>query len=290
MGNLVHFYSKNVGWRDDVAGPGKTGANRAAQTSAMGYKIDDFASFTATLRSLKSAGTKIDRWVIETHGSPGAMYFGTDPVTWSQISGLASDGFDEMFESNARIFLNGCNIAESECSTGTCGPAGNGRKFLLEMAKVFLRKNGGRVGASTSKGLALGAFLPGNKIYHLWGETVYVLISPGGLKTRIVAGQELETPLGQWKVTLDDGSMEFYRFYTDGKAAWDDGSLIGGDSGSGTWSTSAGKLLIAWNSGGREAWDMPLYTKEQAGVWTTAAGLSSDIKAEKIIDSGRIID
>jgi hypothetical protein len=144
----------------------------------------------------------------------------------------------------------------------------------------------GRVGASTSKGIPWF----NDKVYHLWGETVYAVIARGGRPIRLVAGTELSGPGGQWTVTLQDGSVDFYWFYDNGMVRWNDGSLIGGKSGNGTWSISAGKLLIAWNSGSREAWDTPLYTKEQSGVWTTAAGVASDIKAEKIINSERIID
>lgn len=285
MAQLVHFYSTNVGWRDDLSGPGVTGPGRAASTGAMGFAIGDFAAFVTALQTLKAASTKIDRMVIETHGSPGALYFGTESVNWAKIHSLDGVGFESMFESNARIFLNGCNIAETECTTGTCGPAGNGRKFLVEMARVFLRMNGGRVGASTSKGLPF----VNDKVYHLWGQTVYVLTARGGA-IRIVAGAELLGPGGQWKVTLQDGSVEFYWFYDNGTVKWDDGSLLFGDSGKGTWANSAGKMLITWESGGRELWDTPLFTKEQTGVWTTAAGVASDIKAEKIIDSNRITD
>jgi hypothetical protein len=184
-----------------------------------------------------------------------------------------------MFEEDARIFLNGCNIAESECSTGTCGPRANGRKFLVDMARVFLRKNGGRVGASTSKGIP---FFDG-KVYHLWGETVYALISRGSGAIRIVAGDELLSPVGNWRVTLDDGSVELYWFTEKGKVGWSEtGKAFGAESGEGTWKKSPGKIQIAWNSGGREDWVTPLYTREQSGVWTTATGRTSDIKAEKI--------
>lgn len=229
MGQLVHFYSTNVGWRDDLSGPGVTGSKRAAATGALGFEIVNFDAFVMKLQTLKSQSTKIDRMVIETHGSPGALYFGTDCVNWARISSLDGNGFEDMFESNARIFLNGCNIAETECTTGTCGPAGNGRKFLMEMARVFLRTNGGRVGASTSKGIPFF----NDKVYHLWGETVYAVIARGGRPIRIVAGTELSGPGGQWKVTLQDGSVEFYWFYDNGKVTWNDGSFIGGDSGKG---------------------------------------------------------
>src|SRR5258708_248497 len=224
MGQLVHFYSTNVGWRDDVSGPGVTGANRAAATGALGFEIVNFAAFVMKLQTLQGESTKIDRMVIETHGSPGALYFGTDCVNSARINSLDGNGFENMFESNAHIFLNGCNIAETECTTGTCGPAGNGRQFLVEMARVFLRMNGGRVGASTSKGIPFF----NNKVYHLWGKTVYVLIARGGGPIRIVAGAELPGPGGQWKVTLQDGSVAFYRFHDNGTVTWDDGSLIGG--------------------------------------------------------------
>jgi hypothetical protein len=45
MGQLVHFYSTNVGWRDDLSGPGVTGPNRAATTGALSFEIVNFDAF-----------------------------------------------------------------------------------------------------------------------------------------------------------------------------------------------------------------------------------------------------
>lgn len=285
MGQLVHFYSSGSGL-DLLFGPEVTGSERAKTTGAIGVRVTSFLDFYSSMDNFVKIGTKIDRMVIETHGSPGAIYFDQDMVTVTSIQSLAGRRYETIFEDDARIFLNGCNIAESECSTGTCGPDGNGRKFLFEVAKVFLKRGGGRIGASTSKGLAMPI---SNKVYHLWGNTVYVYINKGGTDIRIAAGHELKTPAGQWKVTTQ-GDTYFYWFYSGGSVKWDDGSIFGGDSGSGAWSTEGSKIKISWQSGGREEWDMPLTTLEQTGRWTTSGGVTSDITAEKIIDSNRIID
>jgi hypothetical protein len=286
MGDLVHFYSINVG--DESSGPGETGPARAAETGAIPFALSNFADFNNGLKTLKDGGHKISRMVIETHGTPGALYFAKESVGAAKIQSLDGVGYEQMFEGDARIFLNGCNIAETECSTGSCGPSGNGRQLLTAVARVFLRQNGGRVGASTSSGIPIY----GNKIYHITPgtRTVYALIGAGGGTVRIAVGPERADPIGQWKVTLSDGSVEFYWFNKDGTIAWDDGKLIFGESGKGTWSSGGGKVSIAWASGGREAWDLPIYSGEQSGVWTTAGGVSTGIVAEKMIDSNRLID
>jgi hypothetical protein len=287
MGQLIHFYSAPGEWRDNINGPEVTGSKRAQATGAIGIRLANFEDFWRALDGMVVRNDRISRMVIETHGSPGAMYFGNDMVAVSSILGLRGRRYETLFDENAHIFLNGCNIAETECSTGTCGPAGNGRKFLFEMAKLFLSSGGGRVGASTSKGLGTPI---ANKVYHLWGTTVYVFINKGGTKIRLAAGAELPGPTGQWKVKLPRDEVVFYNFAGDRSVSWEDGRLIGGQSGKGTWSMEAEQLKIEWASGGREQWDLPLTTEEQSGKWTTRAGLVSDIEAEKIIDTGRIID
>ncbi len=287
MGKLVHFYSAPSGSVGDyLSGPDVTGSARAKETGAIGIRTQDLQDFDFQLKNLKNLGIKIERMVIETHGSPGALYFGNDSLDSTSLVRLKGKGYEELFEENARIFLNGCNIAESECSTGTCGPAGNGRKFLLDLARLFLFKGGGRVGASTSKGIPFF----NNKVYHLWGTTMYAYISKGGAKTRIAVGTELATPEGQWKVTLDNNEVEFYWFNRSGSIKWNDGSSFGGKSGKGTWATIAGQVQVKWESGSQEKWDLPLFTQEQPATWYRKDGSVSAIQAEKIIDSDRLID
>jgi len=286
MGRLVHFYAVAGSWQDHLSGPEITGSQRAKDTGAIGIRVENVADFKFQLQNLKKLNIKMDRMVIETHGSPGAVYFGNDPLNVDTLIAFKAQGFEELFEENARVFLNGCNIAESECSTGTCGPEGNGRKFLLDFARIFLFKGGGRVGASTSKGLPFF----NSKVYHLWGTTIYAYIAKGGGHTRFAVGDELATPVGAWKVNYSPTEEEFYLFNSDRSVKWNDGKLIGGKSGKGKWSTTSANLQIAWDSGSSELWDLPLFTQEQPTVWKKPNGDSTSATAEKIESNGRWFD
>src|SRR5262249_32715560 len=119
---------------------------------------------------------------------------------------------------------------------------------------------------------------------------IYAIIQKGGMRFRIAVGKELSSPVGQWKVTIARDDVYFYWFSKDGTVKWDDGKLIGGDSGKGTWATVGGQLQLSWASGGRETWDLPLFTEEQPGALRRKDGAVHLLEAEKIIDSNRTID
>ena len=274
VGETVVLYSSAIPdkWIDMNPGMGE---RKAAKLEAKGFKIDSYQAFYTKLDQLRDENLQIDRMIVQTHGNTGWIFFGGDSINTQAINALYGHNYSSMFTRDAHIFLHGCNIAEK-------GEYGDGREFLAAMARVFLSKNGGRVGASTSAGLM--NYFWGTKTYHLWGKVVYASIAPGGVP-RVYAGDELPGPIrsgqatGHWSVTLQDGSVEHYVFYHTGDISWDDEGMKG-DSGKGTWSIVGGKLEIKWNSGGRESWDMPIYSELQTGVWTPVGGAPSKIEAE----------
>jgi hypothetical protein len=276
MADFVYVYSAPNGTVGDALnGPEVTASARAKELGAIGIRANSLSDLRFNLDNLKKHQPRIDRLVIETHGSPGAMYFGNERLDSSNLSWLTGRGYEEMFVENARVFLNGCNIAE--VGEASAGESNDGRVFMKEIGKIFLAKGGGRVGASTSIGLGL----PTNKVYHLWGDTVYVFISKGGQGVRFAQGKELSSPLGRWHVKASNGEEFYYWFSKDQSVNWDDGKVFGGKSGQGMWATGK-RLAIAWQSGSTESWDLPLFSEYQTGVWKKSNGEWTALSAEKL--------
>jgi hypothetical protein len=183
-----------------------------------------------------------------------------------------------MFVAGARVFIQGCNVADTD----------EGRKFLVEFAKVFLSKGGGRVGASTSLGLTFR--VPwGSKVYHAWGDTIYAYINRGGTKVRVCVGKELTTPSGQWLVKSGSSGW-YYWFSSSNTVSYQEDSTFGGAQGNGSFELKDGLLSVRWQSGSSEEWELPLFTKEQPIAWRKTDGSINAMVAEKILDSNRLID
>src|SRR5262245_58842023 len=100
MGKLVHFYSAAGSWKDHLTGPEVTGSGRAKDTGAIGIYTQSLADFDFQLKNLKTNGTKIERMVIETHGSPGALYFANDSLDSTSLVILKGKGHEDLFEEN----------------------------------------------------------------------------------------------------------------------------------------------------------------------------------------------
>jgi hypothetical protein len=122
---------------------------------------DQFDYMTANYSS-------VDRMVVETHGSAGAIYFGNQQLCIANLGPwFAGQGYESLFNPGARILFNGCNVAEGVA----------GREFLREVGRTFLKMNGGSVAGCTSAGLAN----PFNgRVYHLWGDIVEIYFASGG--------------------------------------------------------------------------------------------------------------
>lgn len=248
-------------------------SSRELEPGAIRLPVADLREFTMNLRWLRDEGMLVDRLIIDTHGSPGAIYFGKEWLDHTRLQRFRA-GFSRIFAAGARIFLSGCNVAES-CGIGKCSAPGDGRRFLMDFARCFLSRNGGCVGASTSLGFAN---LFTNRVYHFWGDTVYALINRGGAKLRIGVGPGVKSPIGSWKVTAN--GRVFYYSFDRRQVYWED-ELPGKDSGKGTWKFKNDVLRIKWESGSVEKWDLPLFHGEQSGTWRTWEGKTCEIVARK---------
>jgi hypothetical protein len=76
-------------------------------------------------------------------------------------------GYTYITTTNARVYFNGCNVAEGSA----------GWDFLEAAAAVFLNPGGGTVFGQTSAGFANP--LNGH-VVHLWGKTKTLFVDPKG--------------------------------------------------------------------------------------------------------------
>jgi hypothetical protein len=109
------------------------------------------------LNRLRDAGFVFDRILFETHGSPGRIDFGRlgiNAAFWQNARGRWND----LTAANARIYFNGCNVAEGN----------DGWAFLEAAAGAFMTSGGGEVFGQTSVGF--GNPFNGH-VVHLWGST-----------------------------------------------------------------------------------------------------------------------
>jgi hypothetical protein len=270
MAETVYIYSATA--EDLEKGePGAIGRKRADELGVRGIGVTCLAELKAELTKLRAASVQIDRLITETHGGPGVLAFGNDQLNVTTLGGFRGQGFEDLFTAGARVFLMGCSIAGEQ----------SGRNFLMEFAKVFLFKGGGRVGASTSTGYSLGVSWA-SKEYHFRGDNVYAYITPGGTRVRIAVGSELSSPDGDWKVSAD--WAEYLYCFSDSPnwVWWDDYNSFlsrSGGKGVGTWDLYGDWLRINWNSGTYETWDAPLFSKEQWGISRTTDGQVHNIVA-----------
>lgn len=72
------------------------------------------------------------------------------------------------------------------------------------------------------------------------------------------------SPVGTWDVQVGDWRW-FYHFAEDGAAKWTDIRRPPREKGSGTWMKIGASLVISWETGSTEKWDLPLQSAGQKG-------------------------
>ena len=129
------------------------------------------AGLRAALDELVSTDTQFGRALFETHGSTGAIYFGGEAVTGADFRGWAGRGYERIFSYLwARIYFNGCNVADSP----------NGWDFLDGAGSIFLKRGGGTTFAQTGVGRPI---IFSGHVHHFGSSTAYSLWAPGGVFT-----------------------------------------------------------------------------------------------------------
>jgi len=113
-------------------------------------------------------GVRVSRLLFDTHGSPGHIALGNQSLVTVNIdSWLANRNYESLFNANARILCNGCNVGE-----GTEGSA-----FLRKMGQIYLRSGGGTVRGWSSLGIA--SPFDGH-VMHFWGNLRTITIGQDG--------------------------------------------------------------------------------------------------------------
>lgn len=155
--SLLHIYDASDGLIRQTA---------LARGEINQLPVSDAGDLISALMGLRSGPPAFDRILFETHGTPGRIYFGGEGIsaqTWRQVKNY---GFTEIVKPNAKIYFNGCNVAEGA----------EGWKFLTAVAEAFL-KRGGQVIGQTSKGF--GNPFNGH-VVHFWGNVRVLYVDSNG--------------------------------------------------------------------------------------------------------------
>lgn len=187
MLTTYHFYDKGL---DSLLDSPETRSRSDRQY--IRFAISGLTELQQTMDQLLLSGQRIERALIETHGTPGVVYFGQQALASSNLSAwLANRGYENLFSADARIYFDGCNVADSK----------KGVKFLLNFGRIFLKQNGGVCSGWDSKGLNFGWFNSGSTM-HLWGMHIEAIIPPGGGEATVILDVSGGRPVPESK--LDD--------------------------------------------------------------------------------------
>jgi hypothetical protein len=115
-----------------------------------------------------------DKVLVQTHGHPGYLTFGSDNIWGGTLDrDFAARNYHTLFPSNTKIYFDGCNVASGA----------DGDEFLTAVGRHFLKLAGGTAMAWTSPGYYYW-WLPfsGSKTYHWGGDFKTFLFWPGGIR------------------------------------------------------------------------------------------------------------
>ena len=153
---MLHIYDAGDGMISWVA------RQRTEARHLLGVRDGELSD---ALFNLARAGRQFDRILFMTHGGPGSIWFGNGFVRAGWWQAERSNNLHRIAAPGARIYFNGCNVAE--------GPAG--WAFLEAAAELFLTLGGGEAFGQTSVGFA-SPF--SGHVNHFWGRTRRVRVDP----------------------------------------------------------------------------------------------------------------
>jgi hypothetical protein len=144
-----------------------TSSVRGVVSQVAASDVNDLATQLDGLVNSCSEDSPFDRILFETHGSPGLISFGDQAIDASWLRGMIPHQYTMLATRNARVYFNGCNVAEGQA----------GWLFLEAAAALFLTPGGGQVFGQTSMGFAN----PFNgHVVHLWGDTRRLYVDASG--------------------------------------------------------------------------------------------------------------
>ena len=156
---LLHIYDDDD-WRMSLA-------SKRDDAQATLPITGGFQGLVDQLDSVLASGWHFNRILFETHGIPGEIDFGGDPVNAQRMRTMSSYHYETIAEVGTRLYFNGCNVAEGD----------SGWDFLRAAAEVFLIGQGGLAFGHTSIGWC-NPFT--GHVVHPWGDTRYVVMAAGG--------------------------------------------------------------------------------------------------------------
>jgi hypothetical protein len=133
--------------------------------------VDGAAHLASIFRAVLRVNYKFDQAEFHTHGGPGTVVLGKDPLNLSRFGPFENQGFEKTFNKDATITFHGCNV----------GDQGDGEYFLVRIGEIFLREGGGKVLGNTGMGVGHGAI--SGKLAHPFGKWVTARVNPGGAVT-----------------------------------------------------------------------------------------------------------
>jgi hypothetical protein len=146
---------------------------------SAGYDVTEIATDSVAgllngLDGLVRRRATFDRLLVQTHGSPGTIYFGNEsilPYEWNNR--FAGRGYHLLFPTYTRIYFDGCNV----------GAADIGTRFLTAAGQVFTRIAGGEVFAFTNPGYGFPGWVPfiGGHTIHVGAPLKKVFLLAGGV-------------------------------------------------------------------------------------------------------------
>jgi hypothetical protein len=164
--NKAHFWSDiPKDWRASSSG----NANKHAG------KHGDFVINVKTLGELQSwfrhwvqGEESFDFIDFHTHGAPGLLCIGADELTIGTIYKIFTPKVDQIFNNDAQVIFNGCNVAEGHW----------GEYFLVKFGETMLKGGGGKVFGNTGLGIMDPVFT--GDVFHPLGDWVCANVSRGG--------------------------------------------------------------------------------------------------------------
>lgn len=169
MPRKLYVYDRESGL-DRMQASGRFSASDDLVTLAVASKQE----LLDRLDELVRRREKFERGLFQTHGHGGGIWVNADFLTGQ---GLLNDfkprGYSALFGMNARLYFDGCNVAQG----------GAGWEFLIDAGLTFLGHSGGIVFGWTSLGTAMPGWLPfkGGHTVHFYGDLRRVEFAPGGL-------------------------------------------------------------------------------------------------------------
>jgi hypothetical protein len=134
--------------------------------------VGSIAELHDGLAALVASKATFTRLLVQTHGNSGMIFFNHIAINAPTLRGFVGKGYDQLFPRRAKVYFDGCNVANGDA----------GWDFLAAAGQVFLTNGGGIALGWTSLGTGLPGWIPfvGGHTEHLWGDMRFIEFDPGG--------------------------------------------------------------------------------------------------------------